>query len=117
MKDVGGDRIDVFVAERLRRVLRHGTADIIEQGRGIGPIASDRPDRRLRRQRALAADQTVADTTLALCAMTGRALLIENFMAVTDAAAARRQVVAVALDVALPTRALGRCRRPAVAVR
>src|SRR5258705_1559752 len=76
IKDIGRDCIDVIVAERLRRVLRHGAADIIEQGRRVWPIAADGLHRLWRRQRALAADQPLAEAALAVCAVTGRTLLI-----------------------------------------
>ena len=67
IENVGGDRVDVLVAERLRRVLRHGAADIVEQRRRIGPIAADGPHRLRRRERALAADQPIADAALDPC--------------------------------------------------
>src|SRR5512140_1169011 len=89
VEDIGGDRVDVVIAQRLRRVLRHGAADIIEQGRRVGPEAADGAYRFRRCQRALPADQPVADAALAAGAVTGPA-------------AARRQVVAMAVDVDVP---------------
>ena len=49
--------------------------------------------------------------------MTGRALLIEYFAPVTDAAASRRQVVAVAADIDVPARDLRRRRGAPDAIR
>src|SRR6202790_5054055 len=117
VEDIGGNRIDILVAEGLRRVLPHGEADVIEQGRSVRPIAADGPDRLWRRQRALAADQPIADTALAPGTVTGRALLIEALAAMTHAAASGRQVVAVAIDVDIPARDLRWRGRPADAVR
>src|SRR5258706_14870535 len=102
IEDVSRNRIDIVIAQRLRRVLRHGAADIIEQRRRVGPIAADGPHRIWRRERALAADKLIANTTLALCAMTGRALLIEDLAAMADATASRRKVVAVAVNIDIP---------------
>jgi hypothetical protein len=58
----------------------------------------------------LPADQSITDTTLALCAVTGCALLIENLLPVTDAAAAGWKVVAVAIDIDVPACDLRGCR-------
>jgi hypothetical protein len=58
----------------------------------------------------LPADQSIADATLALCTVTGCALLIENLMPATDAAASGWKVVAVAIDIDIPARDLRRCR-------
>src|SRR5258708_37556651 len=112
IEDVGGDRIDVLVTERLWCVLRHGAADIIEQGRGVGPIAADCPDRRLGRQGALTDDQPIADATLTLCAVTSVALLIENFVPVTDAAASRPQLLALTAALNIPPPDLPPCPAP-----
>jgi len=68
-------------------------------------------------ERALPADEPVADAALALCAVTGGALLSEYFAPVTDAADSRRQVAAVAADIDIPPRNLRRRRGPADAVR
>src|ERR1700733_2038821 len=101
-EDVGGDGIDIIVAERLRRVLRHRAANIVEQRRGIGPVTADRLDRLRRRDSALAADQPIADTTLTLLAMTGHALLLEHLPAMGNAAASGRKVGTVPADIDIP---------------
>src|SRR5439155_21168939 len=54
---------------------------------------------------------------LALCAVTGGALLTEYFAPVTDAAASRRQVAAVATDIDVPARDLRSRRDPADPIR
>src|SRR5699024_11443275 len=38
-------RVDVLIAQRLRRILRHRTANVVEQRRGIRPVAADGADR------------------------------------------------------------------------
>src|SRR4029077_11203782 len=106
MEDVRRNRINIFVTQGLRRVLRHGAADIIEQGRSIRPIAADGFHGPWRRERALPADQLLADTAFALFSVTGSALPIKDLAAVTDAAAARRKVVTVAIDIDIPARDL-----------
>src|SRR5258705_523752 len=78
-KNIGRHCINVVVAERLRRVLRHGAADVIEQRRRVLPIASDGTHRFWRSERALPADEPAADAALALCPVTSAALLTEYF--------------------------------------
>src|ERR1700754_4416903 len=109
-EDVGGDRIDVIVAQRLRCVLRHGATDVIEQGRRVWPIAADGTHRLWRCKRALPADEPVANAALAPCAVTGRALLVKYLVSMAAAAASRRQAAAVAADIEVPTRDLRRRR-------
>ena len=116
IEDVGGHRIDIVVAQRLRRVLRHRAADIVEQGRRIRPVAADGAHRFGRRERALAADQTIADAALPFGAVAGGALLAENDAAVRDAAAAGRQVRSVAADIDVPAGDFRRRGRPSDAV-
>jgi hypothetical protein len=58
----------------------------------------------------------VPKSTFAFRAMAGCALLIEYLMPMTDAAASRRQVVAVAIDIDIPARDLRRCRNAPDAV-
>src|ERR1700742_85365 len=104
MEDIGGYRIYIVIAERLRRILRHGTADVVEQCRRIGPVASYSSHRLRRCQGALATDQSVANTAVALVAVTGRALLREDVFSMTDRTASRRQATSVPTDIDIPAR-------------
>src|SRR5262249_41695629 len=108
--------IDVPIAQRLRSVLRHGAADVIEQRRGIRPIAADGAHRFRRGESALPADKPVTDAALSLVAMTSRALLLEHLTAVADGAAAGRQAAAVAPDINVPAGNFGGCCNMANAV-
>src|SRR5262249_6872823 len=111
------DSIDIVVAQGLRRILRHGATDIIEQGWCVRPVAPNGFRRPWRRKRTLPADQSIAETALTLRAMAGRALLIKDLVAVTDAAASRRKVIAVTIDVDIPAGDFRRSRHAPDAVR
>src|SRR6516164_55319 len=56
-EDVGRNAVNFVIAERTRRRERHGAPYVIEQRRGVGPIALDSYHRVGRRQRATAADE------------------------------------------------------------
>ena len=74
MQQIGGHRIDLFVAQRFRRVEGHRAAHIVEHRRRIGPVAADRLDRRpIALQRVGAADEPVVRLAFALLAMAGDA--------------------------------------------
>src|SRR5262249_51153480 len=61
-EDVGAHGVDFVCRQRAGRRERHGAADVIEQRRGIGPVAFDRGDRFLRSERAAASDQLQRST-------------------------------------------------------
>src|SRR3954463_4809925 len=69
VQDVRRHRVNLLIAERLRRVLRHRTANVVEQRRRIWPIAADGPDRLWRCYRALPTDEPITQPALALVAM------------------------------------------------
>ena len=69
-KDIGRDRIRFIAAERLRLRPRHCPWREVEDGRRVGPVATDGLDRLTRtRQRANTARELISDPTCALFAM------------------------------------------------
>src|SRR5262249_24922526 len=92
-----------LVAQRLRRVLRHRASNVIEQGRRVRPIAADGAHGLCRGERALTADELVANAALPLVPVTGRALLLEDLAPVADSAASWWKAAAVTADIDIPS--------------
>src|SRR3954471_23399626 len=77
-EDVGGERIDLVVAERARVGPGHRTADVVEQRRGIGPEILDGLERLDAVALELAlGDERGAPATLAALAVTGDAAFLD----------------------------------------
>jgi hypothetical protein len=103
-EQVSADRIDLVVAQRMRRRPRHGAADIVEQRGRIGPeigycfVRSDAVsgERRI-------ADQHIARAALAVVAVALVAALVDiEFCAFGRRAAAWRQIGAIGQHAAIP---------------
>src|SRR6516164_4322283 len=108
-ENVGGDRVDLVVAERLRLLPRHGAPDEVEHRGGVGPVVADQLLRFLvwRVQRT-AADQRAARPAAALVAVAGGAAVVGiNLRALRGRAAAGRQTDAVRPDADVPRRQIG----------
>src|SRR5215472_5894170 len=117
MKNVSRDRVDILVGQRLRRVLRHGATDVVEQRRCVWPITADGTHGLGRREGPLPSDKPVADAALAFLTMTGGTLLLEHLSAAADRASAWRQPAAVASNVDIPAGNFGRRRNAAYSIR
>ena len=78
-EQVSADRIDLVVAQRMRRRPRHGATDIVEQRRRIGPEIGDRLVRgdAVGGQRWIA-DQYIARAALAVALAADPAILIAD---------------------------------------
>src|SRR3569623_107148 len=79
-EDVSDHAVDLIVGQRARRTEWHRSLDVIEQRRGIGPVAFDSLDRRFARERTTTAEQLIATDSLRrialqLVAVTGGAVL------------------------------------------
>src|SRR5690349_17633666 len=98
-EDVGAQRVDVVVAQRVGRGERHRALDVVEERRRVRPVALDRLHRRLRRvgvdEGAAAADQAVAETALQVLAVARDALRLVDRLALRDGPGALRQVAPV----------------------
>src|SRR6516225_8426892 len=73
-QDVGGDGIGLVDAQRTRRLIGHGAADVVEQCRRIGPEAANGLDRHVGGERALSANQAIISAALAVVAVADRAV-------------------------------------------
>src|SRR5215471_19526607 len=99
MEQIGRDRIDLVVAQRLGRNQRHGSAHVIEDRCRIGPVAANRLDRRLRSgERPLAADQLVVRLAGTIETMTAGAMWNVDALALLRRSAAEGQSATVRQD-------------------
>ena len=96
-EQVGAERVDLVVGERVRRRPRHGAADIVEQRRRPGPEIGDGLERRdaIAGERRIA-DHDVARAAFAVVAVTEVAALVDiELGALRGGAASGRQIAAV----------------------
>src|SRR6516165_4228359 len=108
-EDIGGQRIDLAVGERLRRLPRHRATGEVEDGSGIGPVVADQ----LLRLAILGIERTAADQRPAhaagtLLTVTGAAAAFGIYLlALRGGSAAGRQPGAVGRDADVPGRNVG----------
>src|SRR5262245_40394254 len=103
IEHIGRDGIELVVGQRLRVAIWHGAADVIHEGRGVGPVRADRFYRIVARQGAgAAAENRPACGALAELAVTGGAALHVQRLALLHGALAGRQALPVRSDGDVP---------------
>src|SRR5699024_8481919 len=99
----GGEGVVLVVGERLRGAGGHGAANVVEDRRGIGPVAADGFDGIVRIEGVHAADQPRRVVgAFAVRAVPGGPVFIIDHLARPGGGAAVGQAGAVRVDVDIP---------------
>src|SRR5262249_22909113 len=105
IKKEGHDRVHLIGSEALRRSKRHGATNVVENRRGIGPIAANGPHWSRRSKRPPTASELIEAfrRVLPLLTVARRTLLRVNSLALLNGASTRRQSQAIGSHVHVPS--------------